>query len=110
MACRHAFHKECVDKWLETGKNNCPACRSRVCRYIPAHYPILIFRCRAYLRKVVVLLSHDFYFFFNGHCLVNHVFCFEIRAFIPTCFFSFRQGYVLFPHLFLLAHAFSGFK
>ncbi|KAF8636219.1 hypothetical protein AX17_003705 [Amanita inopinata Kibby_2008] len=29
MACRHAFHKDCVDKWLQTGKNNCPACRSR---------------------------------------------------------------------------------
>lgn len=34
MACRHAFHKDCVDRWLETGKNNCPACRSRVCHYI----------------------------------------------------------------------------
>ena len=28
MSCRHAFHKDCVDKWLQTGKNNCPACRS----------------------------------------------------------------------------------
>jgi len=29
MNCRHAFHRGCVDKWLQTGKNNCPACRSR---------------------------------------------------------------------------------
>lgn len=29
MRCRHAFHMICVDKWLETGRNNCPACRSR---------------------------------------------------------------------------------
>ncbi|TFK69550.1 hypothetical protein BDN72DRAFT_897220 [Pluteus cervinus] len=29
MSCRHAFHKSCVDTWLQTGKNNCPACRSR---------------------------------------------------------------------------------
>ncbi|RDB16059.1 hypothetical protein Hypma_003479 [Hypsizygus marmoreus] len=29
MTCRHAFHKICVDKWLETGRNNCPACRSK---------------------------------------------------------------------------------
>jgi hypothetical protein len=29
MTCRHAFHKDCVDKWLQTGKNNCPACRTR---------------------------------------------------------------------------------
>ncbi|KAF9448794.1 hypothetical protein P691DRAFT_775161 [Macrolepiota fuliginosa MF-IS2] len=29
MGCRHAFHRGCVDKWLQTGKNNCPACRSR---------------------------------------------------------------------------------
>ncbi|KAA1473861.1 hypothetical protein DENSPDRAFT_882348 [Dentipellis sp. KUC8613] len=29
MSCRHAFHKACVDQWLETGRNNCPACRSQ---------------------------------------------------------------------------------
>lgn len=29
MTCRHGFHKGCVDKWLETGRNNCPACRSK---------------------------------------------------------------------------------
>ncbi|KAF8874636.1 hypothetical protein CPB84DRAFT_1853542 [Gymnopilus junonius] len=28
MSCRHAFHKGCVDEWLQTGRNNCPACRS----------------------------------------------------------------------------------
>ena len=28
MRCRHAFHRACVDTWLQTGKNNCPACRS----------------------------------------------------------------------------------
>lgn len=27
MTCRHAFHQKCVDTWLQTGKNNCPACR-----------------------------------------------------------------------------------
>lgn len=29
LSCRHAFHKECVDRWLETGRNNCPACRTQ---------------------------------------------------------------------------------
>ncbi|KAJ9112598.1 hypothetical protein QFC19_000618 [Naganishia cerealis] len=27
MACKHAFHKECIDHWLEVGRNSCPACR-----------------------------------------------------------------------------------
>ncbi|TRM56913.1 hypothetical protein BD626DRAFT_227586 [Schizophyllum amplum] len=29
MSCRHAFHKNCVDTWMETGKNNCPFCRGK---------------------------------------------------------------------------------
>ncbi|TFY73022.1 hypothetical protein EWM64_g10989, partial [Hericium alpestre] len=29
LTCRHGFHKGCVDQWLETGRNNCPACRSQ---------------------------------------------------------------------------------
>jgi hypothetical protein len=30
MGCRHTFHRECVDRWLSTGRNNCPACRGAV--------------------------------------------------------------------------------
>jgi len=29
LSCKHAFHKSCVDQWLQIGKNNCPACRSK---------------------------------------------------------------------------------
>ncbi|OBZ71106.1 hypothetical protein A0H81_08618 [Grifola frondosa] len=30
MSCKHAFHKDCVDKWLQVGRNNCPACRTQL--------------------------------------------------------------------------------
>ena len=30
MSCKHAYHKECVDRWLQVGRNNCPACRTKV--------------------------------------------------------------------------------
>jgi len=29
MSCKHFFHKSCVDKWLQIGRNNCPACRTK---------------------------------------------------------------------------------
>ncbi|KAK7464759.1 hypothetical protein VKT23_005966 [Stygiomarasmius scandens] len=29
LSCKHGFHMDCVDKWLQEGKNNCPACRSK---------------------------------------------------------------------------------
>ncbi|KAF8260990.1 hypothetical protein EI94DRAFT_840772 [Lactarius quietus] len=30
LAYRHVFHRDCVERWLETGRNNCPAYRSQV--------------------------------------------------------------------------------
>lgn len=28
LNCRHCFHQGCVDTWLSTGANTCPACRT----------------------------------------------------------------------------------
>lgn len=49
MSCKHAYHKDCVDRWLQVGRNNCPACRTKV-RPPPAILPlkILIFAIRAF--------------------------------------------------------------
>ncbi|KAJ0974458.1 hypothetical protein J5N97_016423 [Dioscorea zingiberensis] len=27
--CKHAFHKECIDKWVDLGHLSCPLCRSQ---------------------------------------------------------------------------------
>lgn len=40
MTCKHAFHKDCVDKWLQVGRNNCPACRTKVCSVFYSSPPL----------------------------------------------------------------------
>eukprot|EP01018_Ginkgo_biloba_P020163 Gb_40644 [translate_table: standard] len=28
--CRHIFHKDCLDEWVDRNHNSCPICRSRL--------------------------------------------------------------------------------
>ncbi|CAA6654480.1 unnamed protein product [Spirodela intermedia] len=27
LKCRHAFHRSCMDEWLDYGRSTCPLCR-----------------------------------------------------------------------------------
>ncbi|ODN87368.1 hypothetical protein L198_06992 [Cryptococcus wingfieldii CBS 7118] len=36
LACRHAFHQDCVDHWLTQGRNSCPACRAEAVETKPS--------------------------------------------------------------------------
>ena len=29
VPCGHVFHTQCILQWFETGKSNCPQCRTR---------------------------------------------------------------------------------
>ena len=39
LPCNHQFHKACIDKWKEEGKNSCPYCRKEIEK---VHYSALI--------------------------------------------------------------------
>ena len=30
LNCKHEFHKECLEKWLQNDKKDCPLCRSEI--------------------------------------------------------------------------------
>ena len=30
LKCNHIFHKECLDKWLQTNNKSCPLCRTEI--------------------------------------------------------------------------------
>ena len=78
MSCRHGFHKDCVDKWMQTGKNNCPACRSTVSfMYIPltVHISFKIYRVYRLLKQALehqVLLLTDLPFYVLTSCISTH--------------------------------------
>jgi hypothetical protein len=86
MTCRHAFHKSCVDKWLQTGRNNCPACRTPVC-FCLVFFPFSAFLITVIgcfdgrviantlahgLKRLIASLLHSYSFTLHLHIPIHH--------------------------------------
>lgn len=56
MSCKHFFHQTCVDRWLQTGRNNCPACRTKVSLLLAIYHECLHFVFRVF-RQAMILLT-----------------------------------------------------
>lgn len=91
MTCRHAFHKTCVDKWLETGRNNCPACRSKVTFAfhpldIHSYLSLRVFPLIRRFRKQRHNVYHHYSFLHNSsHHTCVHCYS-SLPLFILMCF------------------------
>ena len=47
VVCGHAFHKNCLARWIREGKNTCPVCRSPIAgeviaRLVPGGVPVIV--------------------------------------------------------------------
>ena len=47
VVCGHAFHKNCLARWIREGKNTCPVCRSPIAgeviaRLVPGGVPVIL--------------------------------------------------------------------
>jgi hypothetical protein len=60
LSCSHSFHKNCLTKWFETGKNTCPMCRN-VCKNNSYFTQIYTNRFIVVQRKLSKLEKVNFY-------------------------------------------------
>lgn len=104
LSCKHAFHRTCVDHWLKTGRNNCPACRSTVSSMHLSHgrsdvvsqYPRvsrLVKKCRAV--QVQHPLHRNYYHTSVNRCRhasIRFSFWSCISCFLPALYLPFQTS------------------
>ena len=59
MNCRHVFHRECLDGWVDHGQPTCPLCRSKLVTTSQNHYDDQVDPWR--MERMIYLFGDDYF-------------------------------------------------